>query len=383
MRDRNASVPGQGGTLVPPGSRVLLRLAVVYPSGDRLGGVCPLGVSDAPALESLDCTLTVQSPSFRGHTFTHRFGVRGATTPGRHTSMDAARRQIRALIEAACRIRPDDASPRAIQARILHAWTDLDGLEFPAVVGVGRVAGRDGRVRLRNVLKAVIAMDEPDFAWIRGGGEWISPASTLEPVPELAMDSAPERAPKAALSGVACPPGPSCLTGVTPRGAARGRREWPGAFACAGTPSTAAYRAAPSAGNLAAPPGGTLSERMLSAEGLVAAVPCAEGGSMRAAGTPPAMGTAMPASRAVCRSFRRGNLSWKGAGLVSASVLAAPPTGNLAAPSGGTPSAFAAPAPVTPDPAALSAAPPPPAPPPPLPGPFGARCDCLFGVFSL
>ena len=340
MRDRNASVPGQGGTLVPPGSRVLLRLVVVYPSGDRLGGVCPLGVSDAPALESLDCTLTVQSPSFRGHTFTHRFGVRGATTPGQHTSMDAARRQIRALIEAACRIRPDDASPRAIQARILHAWTDLDGLEFPAVVGVGRVAGRDGRVRLRNVLKAVIAMDEPDFAWIRGGGEWISPASTLEPVPELAMDSAPERAPKAALSGVACPPGPSCVTGVTPRGAARGRREWPGAFACAGTPS--------------------------------------------------AMGTAMPASRAVCRSFRRGNLPSKGAGLVSASAFAAPPTGNLAAPPGGTLSermlsVLAASTPVTPDPAALSAAPPPPppAPPPPLPGPFGARCDCLFGVFSL
>lgn len=173
----------QGGGLVPPGSRVLVRLGLMYPDSASLGHTYPLMASGASSPEYLACTLEVLSPGFRGRRFRHWFLVNGAATPAQRAAMDLARRQIRALIEAACRIRPDDDSPRAMQARIVRAWTDLEGLEFPVVTGVARCSGRDGRVCLVNTLEAIVTMRDPDFACLRDGGERISGAPLPEACP--------------------------------------------------------------------------------------------------------------------------------------------------------------------------------------------------------
>ena len=166
---------------MPPGSRVLVRLGLMYPDSASLGHTYPLMASGVSSPEYLACMLEVLSPGFRGRRFRHWFLVNGAATPVQRAAMDVARRQIRALIEAACRIRPDDDSPRAIQARIVRAWTDLEGLEFPVVTGVARCSGRDGRVCLVNTLEAIVTMRDPDFACLRDGGERISGA----PLPEV------------------------------------------------------------------------------------------------------------------------------------------------------------------------------------------------------
>ncbi len=203
MIDLN-NAPQQPQQLIPPGSRVLVRLGIVYPDGGRLGGTYPLTASCTSSLESLACTLKVLSPRFQGQTFRHSFCVCGASTPEQHRTVDAARRQIRALIEAACRIHPGDGSPRAVQTRILHAWTDIDGLEFPAVVGVATLPGPGGRARMTNTLKAVITMEEPDYARIRNGGEWISnlPAADV--------------APRCGVTGACCPQEPGAGTLARP-----------------------------------------------------------------------------------------------------------------------------------------------------------------------
>lgn len=193
----DAFIPQQTGQIIPPGSRVLVRLAAVRPDCNGSGNACPPQGSDVLPPERLRCVLQVLSPSFYGRTFIHHMTLCGAPSD---------RRQIRALIEAACRIRPADNSPRAIQARILHAWSDLEGLEFPIVTGVAWLPGSDGRIRPGNTLEAVISMDEPDYARLREGGEWISRA----PVPAAAQPNTP--APVAAQAGA-----PSAAPGLASR----------------------------------------------------------------------------------------------------------------------------------------------------------------------
>lgn len=192
--DLNLEEPQSGFCPIPPQSRVLVSLSVKFPDEDRRGREWPLTASRHSGMEYLACVLEVLSPSFRGQKIYHNFSLSGAVTAGQESAVRISRRQIRALVESAAGILPDDDGPAAIAARRLDSWADLDGLTFPIVVDAdASVSRQDGRVYVNNTLKAVITMRDADYALLRAGGEWISdrplpvfPETTQGPAPACA-----------------------------------------------------------------------------------------------------------------------------------------------------------------------------------------------------
>lgn len=71
---------------------------------------------------------------------------------------------IRAALNSARNVHPQDNSPKAAAARRIQSFGDLDGLEFIARVDIEK----DSRGDLRNVVKVAIEPDHPQYAKLRG-----------------------------------------------------------------------------------------------------------------------------------------------------------------------------------------------------------------------
>lgn len=168
---------------IPPNSRVLVKLCINYPEDMRRGSEYPLTSSRNSPLEYLATSLEVLSPSFKGQKIRHNFNLSGASTDGQTKAVNISRKQIRALVEANFGIHPDDSTPQATQRRRLNAWTDLDGMTFPVVVDC-EVSNTNGKKYLNNTLKAVVTMEDADFATLRNGGESI----TDQPLPDTSSN---------------------------------------------------------------------------------------------------------------------------------------------------------------------------------------------------
>ena len=72
---------------------------------------------------------------------------------------------IRAALNSARGILPQDNSPQAASARRIASFADLDGIEFIARVDVEK----DGKGEDRNVVKIAIEPDHKDYAALRSG----------------------------------------------------------------------------------------------------------------------------------------------------------------------------------------------------------------------
>ena len=72
---------------------------------------------------------------------------------------------VRAALNSARNIRPQDNSPQAAAARRIAGFHELDGLEFVARIDVEK----DSRGELKNVVKLAVEPDHPDYARGTGG----------------------------------------------------------------------------------------------------------------------------------------------------------------------------------------------------------------------
>jgi hypothetical protein len=96
----------------------------------------------------------------------------GLHSPKGPTWGQMGRSFIRAVLNSARNIHPDDASPQAVAARRIHSFAELDGIEFVARVDVEKdVKGDD-----RNIVKLAIEPDHKDYAALvasvtKGGGD--------------------------------------------------------------------------------------------------------------------------------------------------------------------------------------------------------------------
>ncbi|WP_287497600.1 hypothetical protein [Pandoraea sp. CB10b_02] len=71
---------------------------------------------------------------------------------------------VRAALNSARNIRPQDSSPQAAAARRIQGFHELDGLEFVARIDIEK----DGRGELRNVVKMAVEPDQADYAQALG-----------------------------------------------------------------------------------------------------------------------------------------------------------------------------------------------------------------------
>lgn len=103
----------------------------------------------------------------------------GLYSPKGATWGQMGRTFIRAALNSAHGIQPQDNSPQAAAARRIQSFADLDGLEFAVRVDIEQ----DDRGDAQNVVKVAVEPDHPDYAQlmkippkVSGGGNSGAPA---------------------------------------------------------------------------------------------------------------------------------------------------------------------------------------------------------------
>jgi hypothetical protein len=109
--------------------------------------------------EALDCEFVVQDGEFAKRKFWTLMLVAG-TTEGHGEAANITKSRLRAILESARGVRPDDKSDAAKEARRINSYGDLDGLCFIACIGVDPPRGE---YKAKNRLDRAITPDE--VAW--------------------------------------------------------------------------------------------------------------------------------------------------------------------------------------------------------------------------
>jgi hypothetical protein len=108
--------------------------------------------------EGLDCQfIVVEGPHAKRKFF--GFLVLSGTTDGHAQAADITRSRLRAMLESARGIKPQDVSEAAKKARVAE-YHDFDGIRFVARIGVEK--GRDG-YKDKNILAAAITPDQKEW----------------------------------------------------------------------------------------------------------------------------------------------------------------------------------------------------------------------------
>jgi hypothetical protein len=117
--------------VIPAGTIVTLQVKI------RPGGAADGWLAKAAngASEGLDCEFVVVDGPHANRKLWQRFTLHG-TTPGHAEAGQISRGILRAILESARGIRPDDNSEAAQKARKVSSWSDFDGLRFVARLGV-------------------------------------------------------------------------------------------------------------------------------------------------------------------------------------------------------------------------------------------------------
>ena len=164
---------------VPGGSAVLLRLNLEKP---KFAHERNEYISKAKSgLYSLYCKFTVEAGRYSGVSFRQNIWLppqwqEVEMTDGQRKCATIGGAQLRAILESARGIDPDDDSPKAKAARQLSAFYDFDGLLIAAKLKIAKdpYVAADGREFWNNELSVVITPDKPLYAKIIKGGEAIN-----------------------------------------------------------------------------------------------------------------------------------------------------------------------------------------------------------------
>jgi len=130
--DFNDAGPQKSFDIIPAG--VIATLSMKVKPGQAGDGDW-LKRSKAGDSEALDCEFVVVDGEFAKRKFWTLFTVNG-TTEGQASAADISRRRLRAMLESARGIKPDDESDAAKQARRTESWGDFDGLRFIGKIGI-------------------------------------------------------------------------------------------------------------------------------------------------------------------------------------------------------------------------------------------------------
>ena len=91
---------------------------------------------------------------------------------------DMGRSFVRAALNSARGVLPQDHSPQAAAARRIQSLADLDGLEFVARIDIER----DGKGQDRNIVRQAVEPDNPEYA-VHKGGVTRAPTVAAAPAP--------------------------------------------------------------------------------------------------------------------------------------------------------------------------------------------------------
>jgi hypothetical protein len=110
--------------------------------------------------EGLDCEFIVTEGQYAKRKLWQLYTIR-STTQGHGEAGEISRNTLRAMLESARGIRPDDKSEAAQNARKVTGWADFDGLRFVARLGV---RAPQNNYPAKNTITEVITPDRQNWA---------------------------------------------------------------------------------------------------------------------------------------------------------------------------------------------------------------------------
>ena len=160
MQDFNAASAQRSFDLIPAGTVVDVHMTL-RPGGAGDDGW--LKRSKDGRSEALDAELTVIDGEYAHRKLWSLMTVKGETQ-GHADAATITGARVRAILESARGIRPDDMSDEATKGRCIPDFGGLDGLRFVAKIGIEKPRnGDEGRYQPKNCLLEVITPDRA--AW--------------------------------------------------------------------------------------------------------------------------------------------------------------------------------------------------------------------------
>ena len=154
--DFNNAGPQKSFDVIPAGTIATLHLTV-RPGNAGEGGW--LRRSKTGDSEALDCEFIVVDGPFAKRKFWTLMTVEG-TTEGHAQAAQISGSRLRAILESARGVRPDDTGDAAKQKRQIAGYGDLDGLRFIGRIGVE--AAKDN-FPAKNILLEALTPDRKDW----------------------------------------------------------------------------------------------------------------------------------------------------------------------------------------------------------------------------
>jgi hypothetical protein len=182
--DFNTAGEQRSFDVIPANTVCTLQLAI-RPGGAGNGGWLKMAADGQS--EGLDCECLVVDGDYAKRKLWVRLTLAGSKE-NHATAGDISRRVLRAILESARGIRPDDKSEAAATARRIGSWEEMDGLRFVARLGV--LPPRDG-YKAKNTIDEVITCDRQ---------EWKKPEQVAKPAKMAVSQSAPATPPAGAVA---------------------------------------------------------------------------------------------------------------------------------------------------------------------------------------
>jgi hypothetical protein len=154
--DFNDAGPQRAFDVIPAGTVATLHMRV-RPGNAGEGGL--LRRSNDGKSEALDCEFTVVGGLYAKRKFWGLFTLVG-TIPTHATAAEISRSRLRAILESARGIRPDDMSEAAKQARQVASYQEFDGVRFIGRIGVEPARGD---YVAKNILLDAVTPDRKDW----------------------------------------------------------------------------------------------------------------------------------------------------------------------------------------------------------------------------
>lgn len=173
------------GGIIPDGSFVKVTLSIRPgghsepssgdPTQDMLDGDLFYASKSSDAI-MLDTEMTVIDGQWKHQKIWQYFTVGGGSlnADGSSKGWLISKAAFRAMIDCACGLDPKDDTPRAREMRIMRGFSDLDGIEFWARVGIQKGGKREGGgddYPDKNTIAHIVTPDEPEWKLLTEGKE--------------------------------------------------------------------------------------------------------------------------------------------------------------------------------------------------------------------
>jgi hypothetical protein len=154
--DYNLNDVGEQRDVIPNNTIVVLEMSI------KQGGAGDGWLTTAKSgnSEHLNCQFKVIDGPYADSKFWVCLTLKG-TTSGHEEAGQISRRTLKAILESARGIKPNDMSDEAKKMRNIASWGEFDGIRFMAVIGVE--PPKDGRAA-KNILMRIITPEQANWA---------------------------------------------------------------------------------------------------------------------------------------------------------------------------------------------------------------------------